>query len=98
MYKEPWSDILEYPEEHIIALETELQKEAGSSHVLADCSFKLLAKREDRDDVLVKVDSTFYIVHLTWSGSVERSGYPLTDEFKSVKELEARLAQDSVYF
>lgn len=98
MFKEPWSDISEYPKEHKLALETELKKELGKNHSLLGNSVNLLAKREDRDDLLLKSGSTFYIVHLTWSGSEESAGYPLIDVFETELELEARLAEDSLYF
>ncbi|KJY74755.1 hypothetical protein [Vibrio nigripulchritudo] len=98
MYKEPWFDISEYPEEHKLALETELKKELGSNHSLFGKRVNLLAKREDRDDLLLKSGSTFYIVHLTWIGVEESSGYPLIDAFETELELEVRLTEDSLYF
>ena len=94
MYEEPWSDISEYPEGHGSALERELRSEVGLTHPLYEKSFSIIAKREDRDDVLVKSDSLFFVVHLTWSGCRESESYPLTDIYSTEEDLRIRLESD----
>ncbi len=98
MYKEPWSDISEYPEKHGEALRSELLREVSESHILHGKEFKVLAKREDCDDILVSMDECYFVVHLTWSGKQENSPYPMTDKFKTMEKLKAKLAQDSECF
>jgi len=95
VYSEPWSDIDEYPTEHQFSIETELTKEVSSAHLLNNFKLKVLAKREDRDDILVSSDNGYFIVHLTWSAKTELSPYPLTETFETLKELESRLRLDS---
>ena len=95
MYKEPWSDINEYPEKHRAALEAELKAELCEEHILANQDFSVLAKREDQDDVLVYSGESFYIVHLTWSGRVEEMPYPKTERYGFRQDLGVRLAQDA---
>ncbi len=52
MYIEPWSDINDYPEGHQEALACELAKELPESHILYSLASKVLAKREDQDEIL----------------------------------------------
>lgn len=98
MFPEPWSDIREYPERHKAALEAELVAELGKKHLLPGREFNLLAKRDDRDDVLVSDGVCFYIIHLTWSGRTESESYPKTEQFMSKEQLDTRLAQDSQWY
>ncbi|KZN39857.1 hypothetical protein [Pseudoalteromonas luteoviolacea] len=98
MYSEPWSDIEDYNSEHEAALLTEMITELPVGHNLYGKSFKILAKREDSDDVLVVFDSKFYIVHLTWSRKKEILPYPETKSYGSLEVLQEQLAKDSLYF
>ncbi len=98
MYKEPWSDISEYPEKHGEALRSELLREASECHILHGKELKVLAKREDCDHILVSTDEYYFVVHLTWSGKREKPPYPMTDEFKTIEKLKAKLAEDSECF
>ena len=98
MYKEPWSDIAEYPDSHREALEQELQKEISGDHVLFGLSSRVIAQREDRDDILVKNKSGYFIVHLTWSGKAESNIFPATEQFETLEKLKIKLVSDSEFF
>ena len=95
MYKEPWFDINEYPRCHKKALEHELLKEVHSGHLLHEIVFKVLAKREDQDEILVESENHFFIVHLTWSGKSEINPFPTTIECDSKSALVEKLEHDS---
>jgi hypothetical protein len=95
VYLEPWSDINEYPVDHSLAIQTELRKELSIGHMLKELDLEILAKREDRDDILVRSGDNYFIVHLTWSAKTESSPYPATEFFKTEKELETKLMIDS---
>jgi hypothetical protein len=83
----PWHLIAKREESwpEIQNLEAELKRELGPSHPLAYAPIELLARRHDRDDVLVRVlgSSRLALVHLTWSGREERDGYPRTKLFET---------------
>lgn len=94
IFREPWSDILDDGLKHMNALESELSKELYQGHQLFGLNLKLLAKREDSDDILVTDNQNFYVVHLTWSGKNETGGFPSTFKFKSQNELQEKLDGD----
>lgn len=98
MYSEPWSDIEEYSSEHESALLAEMTIELPVGHCLYGKSSKILAKREDRDDVLVACDNKFYVVHLTWSHKEEALPYPETKSYDSLEVLQEQIIKDSLYF
>ncbi|MGF1725607.1 hypothetical protein [Photobacterium nomapromontoriensis] len=95
MYQEPWSDISEYQDGHRSAIKSELLKELGKNHDLFGVELTVLAKRENCDDILVASGSSYFIVHLTWSGRAETTPYPLTVKLLSLADLKERLKQDS---
>lgn len=94
----PWINISEYSIEHKLALEAELAIELGSQHQLVVGKFSVLAKREDRDDILISNGTQFYIIHLTWSGRIELAPYPAVQVFSSIKELYSKLEQDAKFY
>ncbi len=98
MFTEPWSDIAEYPEGHRAALEKELETELSSGHVLFGLSSSVIAKREDRDDILVKNKLGYFIVHLTWSGKSKNNTFPISEQFETLEELKIKLASYSESF
>ncbi|KZN39315.1 hypothetical protein N480_00370 [Pseudoalteromonas luteoviolacea S2607] len=98
MYSEPWSDIEDYSSAHEAVLLTEIATELPVGHDLYGKSTKILAKREDKDGVLVVCDNKFYIVHLTWSQKKEVLPYPETRSYDSLEVLQEQLAKDSLYF
>lgn len=67
-------------------LEQELAREVGPAHVLAKRSARALVRRSDRDDVLfaIRESPEVALVHLTWSGTRERAGFPATRIFASM--------------
>ena len=93
MFQEPWSNILEYPDNVKEALKIELIKEVGSDKYKNN--FSLLAKREDQDEILISSDSLYYIIHLTWSGRIEKEPCPRSQIFNSKEELKVQLAEDA---
>ena len=95
MYKEPWCNINDYSAEHGSYLMTELAKELNSSHPLYMATVKILAKREDRDDILLEHNKEYYIVHLTWSGESESGEFPMTKHFPNIESLNKKLSEDT---
>ena len=68
--KPPWIAI-----DGSAALEAELAQELGDQHSLLGATARAIARREDSDDVLFRLDAgpaLFAVVHLTWSGRVEQ--------------------------
>jgi hypothetical protein len=67
---DPWSRIVD---ENLRAKwEAELKKELGPAHCLANVPFNIIAKRDDRDDVLAVLDGGQVAqIHMTWSGRPE---------------------------
>lgn len=98
MFTEPWSGISEYPEGHQAALEKELERELSGGHILFGLSSSVIAKREDRDDILIQNELGYFVVHLTWSGKAESDNYPISDLFATLEELRIKLASDSDCF
>jgi len=98
MYKEPWCNINDYPAEHGSNLVTEFAKELNSSHPLYRATVKILAKREDRDDILLEHNNEYYIVHLTWSGKPEAGEFPMTKHFPNIESLDRKLSEDAEHY
>lgn len=98
MFEEPWVDIADYPKDHRVALELELEKEIKNGHILFGLLSKVLAKREDCDVVMVQNERGYFIVHLTWSGKAEKENFPLTEHFETLDSLKVKLAQDTALF
>ena len=98
MYKEPWSDINGYPESHRETLEQELEKELHTDHILFGLSSRVIAKREDCDDILVSNEQGYFVVHLTWSGKTENKSFPTTEQFDTLEKLKIKLSSDSEFY
>ena len=98
VYKEPWSDISEYPSSHKLALENQLTAEIGIGHILSNKMIDVIAKREDCDDILVTAEKRYFVVHLTWTGKTEKTPWPKIEEFENREQLEARLVNDAELF
>jgi hypothetical protein len=65
-FLEPWYAL---SEEECQELSTELTRELPTGHVLKGISVRCLARRQDRDDVLVELadgSGRLACVHLTW--------------------------------
>ena len=87
---EPWYLIED--EDLRQALNEELQKELGRRHPLYRLPAKVIARREDQDDVLVALgDGRVAEVHLTWSQKREvNPAWPGTKIFASIEEWRER--------
>jgi hypothetical protein len=73
-WPEGWSPVVDQPRSQ---LESELAREIGPGHPLQGSVWKIIARSDGTDDVLVQVERgelQFAEVHLTWSG--ERSASP----------------------
>ena len=81
-YREPWFDVS--PDDP--NLEAEAAREIGPDHILWKRGLRTLARRRDRDDVLFAIRHApeVCVVHLTWSGAREPSGFPTTQIFPSL--------------
>ena len=76
----------------------ELNRELNPNHPLYGVTVKILAKRQDRDDILLEHNNEYYIVHLTWSGKLEPGEFPVTKHFPNLKALSNQLAEDTEFF
>jgi hypothetical protein len=83
--EEPW-----YEEENQNFIQ-ELKKEVSVAHILWGKNLKVIAKREDCDDILFQVENAdfdYAVVHLTWTSKVELNAiYPRTRTYKTWDEL-----------
>jgi hypothetical protein len=91
----PWEAVDEGLGDRLLS---ELRSEVDDADLLAAGRLRVVARRMDRDDVLVALpEDRWAVVHLTWRGSTEPDPrYPSTTMFGSTAELEARLHQDRV--
>lgn len=92
---EPWETV---DGKTAISLETELHRELERGHPLFDAGVDVLARRSDQDDIAVQVMGgveRFAVVHLTWSGKVERApDWPRTSFYRDEDELRRRIEKD----
>ena len=84
-FPEPWYPIAENQR---LVFERELQRELGANHRLAGLSLRIVARRDDQDDVFVVLDNGGVAeVHLTWTGKWEvNPTWPETHVFGSMSE------------
>ncbi len=94
IYVEPWRQVADERERSL--LEEELRKEIGDGHLLAGLGAKVLARRDDRDDILVSLErGQVAEVHLTWSGKKEpHPSWPRTVIFESMDEWRTKVGGD----
>ena len=62
-----------------IQLFEELQKELSSGHILYKKNVKVVAHREETDNILCQHEddkTRFTVIHLTWSGKEEVAKFP----------------------
>jgi ABC-type amino acid transport substrate-binding protein len=88
----PWSLLTE--DQLLTTFEVELAREVAPGHALANLTGRIIAKRDDCDDVLVALnDGRVAVVHLTWSGRREAdTRWPTTTIYESLENW--RLAAD----
>jgi hypothetical protein len=97
-FTEPWSRIDDADFQR--AVEEELRREVPDGHILAGMEIQAIARRHDRDDVLVALPgSRWAVIHLTWRGNRERDArWPTAELLMSEEELTARLRADTEDF
>jgi hypothetical protein len=67
------------------AWEEELRKEIGPKHPLWNVGMQLVARRDDRDAAVFRLDDgRIAEVHVTWTGTAERDPWPRTAIFANV--------------
>jgi hypothetical protein len=90
VFSDPWWDLRGGEDQEARmrqAVAEELGREAGGGHPLAGTEVAVVARCTACDDVVVKLpDERPAVVHLTWSGRVERSPWPRTAIFASAAE------------
>jgi hypothetical protein len=83
-------------------LAEELRREISSSHVLSGQIVLALAQRQDRDEVLFRIEGSpprYAVVHLTWSKQRETSPkWPTTELFESLDQFLEQMRLDSEEF
>ena len=63
----------------ILALQRELQKEVAPGHILYGKQCRVIAKREDTDDIIVELENgQIAYVHLTWCSGADTPPWPST--------------------
>ena len=78
-FLDPYFDAIEMEEAMINALINELKLELTPDHLLAEERFELIAKMNNNDDIILKLeDGKNAVVHLTWTSKPEIGDYPLT--------------------
>lgn len=72
------------------ALLAELERELPPDHALHGRGCEVVAKATPQDDIVVVTsDDTVALVHLTWTGQTEQSGWPRVDFSESADEFQA---------
>jgi hypothetical protein len=94
-FKEPWADMSEYPVGNGEALLQKLHLELSKGHPLQGMELQVIARREDRDDLLLLSGENYFVVHLTWSRKREEPPFPLHEQFSSPGEVRMKLEQDA---
>ena len=92
---DPWWDLRnrgEPEQQQIPALTDEILRETSPGHALYGMTFTVIGRSQARDDVLLKVDDRWTLVHLTWSGKPEVPPRPTCVIFDSVSDVEQVLA------
>ena len=72
-------------------LSDQLSSELSEKHILYGMKVITLARRQDNDDVLFQIfnyEFEFAVVHLTWSGNIDKQGkWPTTKTYKDWGDL-----------
>jgi hypothetical protein len=94
MLSEPWFAL---DHDEAAAMEAELRREISAGHALARIRTVPVARRFDRDDVLLSLDDgRWATVHLTWNQSPEiGTTWPSPTFYASAADLQVRLAADA---
>lgn len=79
----PWMDA-EQLNDRGVSLKQELLHELHPQHSLFNKNFRILAKRQDNDTILIELENgKLATVHLTWKKTSESGNYPITVFFSS---------------
>lgn len=82
------------------SLKAELLRELIPGHILYGLRVTPVARRQDRDDVLVKIENgsnKVAVVHLTYKSETDPQ-YPLTSIFDSMDDWQSAMKADNLEF
>ena len=76
---DPYRDYVDLENSTIDSLKNELSLELHLKHKLFNLEYKLIARKINNDDIILKLnDGRIAVVHLTWKSNTEIEGYPIT--------------------
>jgi hypothetical protein len=95
-FVEPWVAV----DSERASFEAELRRELSPDNALSDFNVQAIGRRVDCDDVLFEVrgekaDFRLALVHLTWSGKVETSPWPIMELFADLEAFNNRMILDA---
>jgi hypothetical protein len=91
---DPWEDLRKADPERsgsALSLSKEVRAEVSVGPPLHDIAFVVVGRSYARDDVLLKLDEGWALVHLTWSGHAEQPPWPISTAFHSVSDVEGAI-------
>ena len=94
---DPWWDLRnpgEPEQQQIQAVTNELLRETSPGHALYGVAFVVVGRSQARDDVLLKVNNRWALVHLTWSAQSEEPPWPTCVIFDSASAVEQAIGHD----
>ncbi len=93
----PWRKI-EYDAE-IPGIQNQLELEISKEHQLWSMEAKVLGRRVDCDDIVIKTkDNIYAIVHLVWSTGSGDSNYPSTKIYESINDFIKQMKEDAAEY
>ena len=95
---DPYRDHIDMEDSTIDSLKNELSLELHAKHKLFNQKYKMIARKINNDDVILKLkDRRIAVVHLTWKSSTEIDGYPITRIYNNEVEFwESEMKMDIV--
>lgn len=79
------------------SLEAELKKELHEHHSMFRADFNIIAKRQDNDEILIKLENgQLAVVHLTWSGKKEEGVNPITKMYRDQRDFWKRAMKEQI--
>lgn len=95
-FLDPWMDCLDLVDLGD-PLKEELEKELHPKHQLFGENIDVIAKRQDKDDILVELENgQMAVVHLTWSGRQERGSFPWTEMYVNQRDFWKRAMKGQI--
>ena len=93
-WKIPWRK-LQF-EAEIPAMQNQLELEVSKKHMLWNKNAKVIGRRIDTDDVIVKTkDNLYATVHLDYGTGPGDEEYPSTEVYKTLAEFILQMEEDS---